>query len=349
MVIKPGTKMKVIRLLFFIFSMIQLLSCTSQVPPAKISTEQSEDITSLNALLYDNGLDRPNRSPLLLSKDFGKTWEDVSFDLPDEVQVSFLEQFGDEIILATDNMGIFFSSNNRTKWTQIGASLPNQKINALYLAENTIYAGVYRSGIFKSEDEGKTWKSINFNLPNLNVQAICNLDRQLLVGTDAGIFILPTNKQVWKASSVLNQVVSLYEYNGILVAGTSQGTVISKDSGHHWSWIREEGAVHYTHNIGERIIELVLNGDLYYSDDWGANWKEIAYEPREGSYVYEIVKAGTYLLMSNNYGIHRSADDGEHWELIYKTESMAFFDFLVIDNEVYGGTRAWDEYRKRNH
>ena len=106
--------------------------------------------------------------------------------------------------------------------------------------------------------------------------------------------------------------------------------------------------MHYTHNIGQRIIELVLNGDLAYSDDWGANWMQMEYEPRAGSYVYEIMEVGDYQLISNNYGIHQSKDKGLTWEHIFQTESMAFFDLVSIGELVYGGTRQWDEYRKRD-
>ena len=133
----------------------------------------------------------------------------------------------------------------------------------------------------------------------------------------------------------------------MLVAGTSQGTMLSKNKGKHWKWIRKEGAVHYTHHIGKRVVELNLNGDVVYTDDWGENWTQTQYEPRRGSYVYEIIECGDYQLMSNNYGIHRSNDNGKTWEHIFKTESMAFFDLISIGDKIYGGTRVWDEYRKR--
>ena len=92
-----------------------------------------------------------------------------------------------------------------------------------------------------------------------------------------------------------------------------------------------------------------MNGDLVYSDDWGENWNQIHYEPRKGSYIYEIIEAGKYQLITNNYGIHRSNDNGKTWEHIFKTETMAFFDLITIGEKIYGGTRVWDEYRKRKN
>jgi photosystem II stability/assembly factor-like uncharacterized protein len=283
----------------------------------------------------------------LVSSDFGKTWESATENLPEDIQVSFIEQKGSEMVLASDNKGIFISSENKSKWNSIGDKLPDTKINALLVSGEIIYAGVYRQGIYKTTNEGKTWKSLNYNLQNLNVQSILKLDEQLLIGTDEGVFILDDNTKLWKETNLKSQVLSIYEYDGKLVAGTSQGTSISINKGNHWEWIRKEGSVHYTHNIGQRIIELVLNGDVVYSDDWGENWNQTQYEPRKGSYVYEIIESKEYQLISNNYGIHRSSDKGKTWEHIFKTESIAFFDLISIGDKIYGGKRVWDEYRKR--
>ena len=294
----------------------------------------------------------PNKSdkrlPLLVSSDFGKTWESTVNNLPDDIQVSFIEEKGSEMVLASDNMGVFISSENKSKWNSIGDKLPNKKINALSISKEKIYVGVYHQGMYRTTNEGQTWESLNYDLQNLNVQSILKLDKQLLIGTDEGIYVLDDNTRLWKETNVKSQVLSIFEYDGRLVAGTSQGTLISENKGSHWEWIRKEGAVHYTHNIGKRIIELVLNGDIVYSDDWGENWNQTQYGPRKGSYVYEIIESGEYQLISNNYGIHRSNDNGNTWELIFKTESMAFFDLISIEDKIYGGTRSWDEYRKRN-
>lgn len=339
-------KMNGIRTILLLLSFLQMIGCSNTATRPKTCSDKIKDSTG--SFPPYQKTDNSIRHPLLRSKDFGQTWINISQGLPPEAQVSFMERMGNEIIIATDNLGVFSSTNNRTQWKRIGTNLPNQKINALHFVENTIFVGVYREGIFKSEDEGITWNSINYNIPNLNVQTIWQFEGELYAGTDMGIFRLSKNEKFWKSTAITTQVLSIYEYEGILVAGTSQGTVISKDKGNSWDWIRKEGAVHYTHNIGMRVVELALNGDLVYTDDWGLNWIEMEYEPRTGSYVYEIVKVGEYLLLSNNYGIHRSIDNGQSWEHIFKTESFGFFDLIAIGNDIYGGTRTWNEYRKRN-
>ncbi len=339
--------MKLFKASILLCILIQILACNNQ--PTQINTKVESIPKTSPDIFPKNSIHPTSRNPLLISTDFGKTWDNASGDLPKEIQVSFLEKKGKEIVMATDNLGIFISSQNRTQWTKIGKSLPTQKINSLHISGKTIFIGAYQNGIFSSDDNGGTWNNLTYNLPNLNVQSIWKLNNDLFAGTDEGIFKLLENEKKWHPTSVKAQTLSIYAFEEKLIAGTSQGTLISKNLGKDWNWIRQEGAVHYTHNIGKRIYELVLNGDLIYSDDWGQNWNESIYAPRSGSYVYEIAKVENYLMISNNYGIHRSIDDGQTWEHIFKTEAMGFFDFLVFENEIYGGTRAWDEYRKRKN
>ncbi len=339
--------MKLLKASIFLFVILQTIACSNQPTPTKTTVDQVEKPSP--SFFPKNSINQTSRKPLLLSNDFGETWINTSGNLMDEIQVSFLEKKGNEIVMATDNVGILISSQNRTHWTQIGKTLPTQKINALHISENTIYIGAYRNGIFASDNDGETWINLNNNLPNLNVQSIWKYKNDLFAGTDEGIFILSKDEKNWHPTSVKAQTLSIYSFEENLIAGTSQGTLLSKNNGKDWNWIRQEGAVHYTHNIGKKIIELVLNGDLIYSNDWGETWNETIYAPRAGSYIYEIVKLGEYLILSNNYGIHRSSDDGQTWEHVFKTEEMGFFDFLVIGDQIYGGTRAWDEYRKRKN
>ncbi|MEM6723350.1 MAG: hypothetical protein AAF598_04885 [Bacteroidota bacterium] len=287
------------------------------------------------------------RRPLLLSTDSGKSWQDAAPSLPENIQASFIVKIDKELLLASDNLGVFISSGNKAKWTAINEGLPNLKINALLVVENTIYAGVYRKGIYQWSNQENAWTSINTNLPDLKVQCLHQTDNHLLAGTDSGVFKLDPTSKTWFSTDLKAQVLSIYESHGKLIAGTSQGTALSTDKGANWRWIRQEGAVHYTLLNNTRIIELAINGDLVYSDDWGSTWRQIDYGPNGDSYVYDLVELEDRQFLSNNYGIHVSTNQGEQWELTFPTERMAFFDLLVEGSVLYGSTRAWDEFRGR--
>lgn len=317
-------------------------------PPSSFDPIKKVEEVKITADSSSTAIDTFKRNPLLVSNDFGQTWLNASQGLPNDLQVSFLEKIGDEIIIATDNAALFISAENVSKWTQIGIDLPGRKINSLHIADEIIYAGVFKKGIFRSSDKGRSWQSLNYNLQNLSVQSIWVYDNELYAGTDIGISKYNPVLNSWQSLSIQAQVLSIYDFDNRLIAGTSKGTALSTDKGESWNWIRKEGAVHYTHNIGKRIAELSINGDLHFSDTWGKDWTAVQYAPREWSYIYEIITINDFYLLSNNYGIHRSIDEGKTWELIYQTEQMGFFDLLVKGNQIYGGTRVWDEFRKRN-
>ena len=287
------------------------------------------------------------RSPLYVSRDFGTSWEEAHANLPMDTEVSFLERIGNELVLATDNKGIFRSVDNRKSWEQIGDGLPGRKINALHIAEaeNRIWISVYREGIFEWHDQNKRWINLSYQLSDKRVQSILKIGERLFIGTDTGIFKLEKEQKKWIPLFENVQVLSLEYLQGRIIAGTHRGSLLSEDEGANWRWIHEEGAVHYTHLIDDTIFEMCISGELYFSTDFGTNWSKASYGPRSGSYVYEVVAIGDYLLLSNNYGIHRSVDNGLHWQHIYPTEAMGFFDFIVVNGLLYGGTRGWDEYR----
>ena len=336
------------KLFIFFLPLLFVITGCNQVIEQEPSTEKPFESPILDFPNHSTKQNNSKRSPLMISKDFGKTWLPFAQELPKDLQVSFLEQKGTELVVASDNRGMFISKANKSTWRSISDQLPDTKINALHVSGNTIYAGVFRKGIYYTINEGQSWLALNFDLPDLNVQSILNTNEQLFVGTDIGIFRFLDEEQKWQSTNIQAQTLSIYSYDNKLVAGTSQGTARSDDRGKTWKWIQQKEAVHYTHPIGSRVIELVLNGDLSYSDDWGQTWESIQYQPRAGSYVYEIIQVGKYQLFSNNYGIHQSEDAGKTWKLIFETEAMAFFDLIAIGKDVYGGTRAWDEYRKRN-
>ncbi|MEM9674414.1 MAG: hypothetical protein AAF992_17610 [Bacteroidota bacterium] len=287
------------------------------------------------------------REIVVFSTDNGITWQPLSAGLPANTQASFIAEKGDELVLATDNQGIFITENNKANWKNIGQDLPTSKINALHVADEEIYVGLYRQGIYKSSDDGNSWQSLNENLPNLSIQTILKFGEELLVGTDIGIFKTPIGQTNWKQKSSGTQVLSINEFNGRMIAGTSQGVLLSVDQGETWNTMHNEGAIHYTAYIDSIMYAFYVSGEGYRSTYFGNIWTKFDYLPREGGYIYELAKVGNTLLMSNNYGLFESTDSGNTWQNYLPEERFVFFDFLVIGNTVYGITREADEYRNR--
>jgi photosystem II stability/assembly factor-like uncharacterized protein len=280
-----------------------------------------------------------------MSTNYGMNWQPLKSVLPPDIKVSYFERKGEQIVMATDNYGLFISENKRTRWINISNGLPGAKINAIHVSGNEIYAGVFNKGLFLSKDNGKTWISLNKNLLSLSVQSIVKTKTKIIVATDQGIFLKQDGTEQWKNVYSGEQIISLNQSNGMIIAGGLTGVLLSTDDGEHWKQIHKGGAVHYTALMDNQIFALYISGDVFKSDDWGKSWSMFTYSPRSQAYIYELTKAGNYLLMSNNYGVFRSADGGRNWTLIYKIEEITFFDFIVFGNEIYAGTRVANERR----
>lgn len=246
--------------------------------------------------------------------------------------------------MATDNQGVFITENNKSKWKYIGQGLPTPKINALQIADDDIYLGLYGQGIFKSSNNGSSWQSLNEELPNLNVQAILKINENLISGTDIGIFKTKNGLKGWQQKSNY-QILSLNEFEGKIIAGTSAGVLLSIDKGETWKQIHNEGAIHYTAFINNTIYAMYMSGEVFMSEDLGNTWIKFNYSPNYRAYIYELTQIGNDLLMSNSYGLFKSTDNGRSWDNYFKEERFVFFDFLVVNNVVYGATRIANEFR----
>lgn len=320
----------ILRTTVFIYFLLCLFACN----PSTVKTPKKVQNTASASAIPTA------RSPLYQSLDYGATWEAVGQNLPSELQASFLAKFGNQLLLATDNAGLFLSDTAKKDWQQIGEGLPNSKINALHVIDNRILLGVYQAGIYESTDKGNTWTSLNFDLPDLSVHAIHEVEGRLIVGTDTGIFYLESDSKHWKTTLVSVQVTSMNMEKGKLLAGTQKGVGLSEDKGKTWRWMEQSGSTHNTTILNSTIVAMYISGTLLMSNDWGETWTEIFYMPREGSYLYEAVQLDRFCLMSNNHGVFRATDVLGVWQLLAPTPNMVFFDVLVDGHALYACTRS---------
>lgn len=150
----------------------------------------------------------------------GDSWTAVSEDLTQGGDNYFhtltcldISPINPTYILAGAGDGlVHISTDNANTWQNITEGLPVRWITDVVFDpndENTIYTTV--SGfrwdeelphVFKSTDLGQTWESISGNLPELPVnQMVINPDEsdEIIVGTDAGIFMTVDGGENWES------------------------------------------------------------------------------------------------------------------------------------------------------
>jgi len=148
---------------------------------------------------------------LKVTKDAGKTWQDVSIpDLPDSSQsdiagIDASHHDAAEAYVAVDGHAsgdyapLFYRTRDAGRtWTRIVAGLPQdqpsgsfaQVIRADTRKAGLLFAGT-ASGMFVSFDDGDHWQSLQLNLPNTSYRDAVIAGNDLVVGTyGRGIWIL---------------------------------------------------------------------------------------------------------------------------------------------------------------
>ncbi|MGD0993234.1 MAG: hypothetical protein ABR998_12265 [Gemmatimonadales bacterium] len=148
---------------------------------------------------------------LKVTKDAGKTWQDVSIpDLPDSSQsdiagIDASHHDAAEAYVAVDGhvsgdyAPLFYRTRDAGRtWTRIVAGLPQdqpsgsfaQVIRADTRKAGLLFAGT-ASGMFVSFDDGDHWQSLQLNLPNTSYRDAVITGNDLVVGTyGRGIWIL---------------------------------------------------------------------------------------------------------------------------------------------------------------
>ena len=132
-----------------------------------------------------------------VSKNSGKTWKNISGNLPKELWVSnvYASNHDEKVVYLSldgyrwDNFSpyLFQSKNYGKTWESISSNLPNSPINVVIednVNEDILYVG-NDHGVYISLDQGKTWEPFNKGLTSAAVHdlVIQEEKQHLLVGT----------------------------------------------------------------------------------------------------------------------------------------------------------------------
>ena len=103
-----------------------------------------------------------NQKGIRVSNDNGLTWN-YSNNGISNITVNALSKIGDNIVLGTSGVGIYYSSNGGSNWVQSG--LTTSQILDFFVSGNTIFA-CGSSGVYRSKDCGLTWINMSEGLPS---------------------------------------------------------------------------------------------------------------------------------------------------------------------------------------
>ena len=264
------------------------------------------------------------RKGMWVSRDRGDTWQSASETLSNH-DFSALSMTGDVLYAAGNYEAgspckLYRSTNFGTRWDSL--AVPNNPLDRgdIYHLSSlgATVLGSFSRTLIISKDSGAHWTSFANILTIGSIRAVLTTDSALYVAADAGFYRSLDTGSTWNrcGTGMLDtSILSLYEHEGALLAGTRNGGVLSSN---------DRGATWTASNAGlneSRVNALLIGPDTLYAgtasrglatcDAEGLRWTigNIAELPP----VRALAADGPELYAGTFQGVFRSADHGATW------------------------------------
>jgi photosystem II stability/assembly factor-like uncharacterized protein len=279
---------------------------------------------------------------LYLSRDGGGNWELVGA-APQVSVRAIATALGEStrLYIATDQ-GLLQSLDNGATWQIIETeqSSPTTAILVHPTDDAILFAIQGSRKLLRSQDQGQSWSALLSLSASQSAlaMAIDPYDPQrLYMGTTQGLYTSADEGQTWDtsiggiAASEVRQVIDVPGTKGQLYVLTPGGIMETMDGGKTWQGRNHGLAETDVLALGvdprdRRMVYAVTNsGDFWRSQDGGAQWA-LTEEALPGDaranrlLVWHPTNAADPILYitTENEGVLRSLDHGQHWETLSK-------------------------------
>ncbi|HZV12192.1 MAG TPA: T9SS type A sorting domain-containing protein [Candidatus Kapabacteria bacterium] len=228
----------------------------------------------------------------------------------------------------------FFIPSARAQWEYLNIQIPasNTYITAFTVFKGNLLAESATGGLFISSDNGVHWVANDTDY-DAGITCFASLGKYLYAGSNGISTYITANDEfhLVRTNISLNTLnFGVYCFTivgGSILAGTSDGVYISRDSG--GSWVKDTtGMLPYSSifslaTMGNYIyasayiMQYLDRQILYRSSDGGATWSESdsglpAVKYPNGFGVFSA-NGMLFCAWRDSTGLYMSADSGKHW------------------------------------
>lgn len=296
------------------------------------------------------------------STDGGKTWQDISNGLPENLEDSGIEPTSifatDQGLFLKDGSGLYHSTPDAKApfWTK--ELLPEEQRNDA-AGKSGIAAHKYWGINLKTTREKSIWSPMFevSEMPRIGTN-FETASGAIFTGTSTGYYKTADEGKTWKQVHVGGLVGHLAELNGILTAISMRKIIRSTDNGETWKVTAGEDSMAFdvkpieggfvaitaSSESGQRrlsrsydggksfqVIDVARNKTLV--DSIGRTWNTRPNMKAIGTYVSQI---GENLFSVHPDGVFRSSDNGKTWKLILPSVKDRGINILISGNVIYG-------------
>lgn len=222
-----------------------------------------------------------NNCSMLRSLDHGECWEALKYDSISGCHDKFVIDANDNLYLPTSRDGVYISTDHGDSWVRLCEAISPESYlySVLVDSKGCLYART-SEGLYRSRDGGENWQELA-NVP--------------WGERYAGIQLGSTDQILAYANDIL---------------------YVSEDEGESWTTLIPPPDIYRIFPDGWGRLFYICADSLYMSDESGSIRFSLFDFQEYPLSTYIAVNAAGDIFVTGRWGISRSIDDGESWEML---------------------------------
>lgn len=278
---------------------------------------------------------------LLQSTDGGKTWQDISAGLPQDIKPTTFQAENNELFLGTSN-GVYRNSAaaKSSPW-QKDANLDNS-----YILASTGMGGAIaysnKGRFLQRLDNTGVWMPILTSYEGTTASTVhATKDNSILISSGYGIVKSNDQGKTWRKVMNDGWASQIVESDGVLLCTNTKGILRSTDGGETWDVVLNEGGVGIDVTpIKGGFAAITFNAEsearhIHTSKDGGKTWQRIDEGLPPSKLISTIRQFGDSFFCGHPDGIFRSDDQGKSWFLAVPSDGKKVFNLSESNGIMY--------------
>ena len=269
-----------------------------------------------------NSLYAATDAGIMVSKDIGKSWIDISGNIPDSSRKLLCVAASGETLFVGNSDELFRSFNGGTTWLNVLRN-PQCYIFDIVIDGQFVAVTTTNSGILASKDMGNNWEISDSSFPNQSLNCITKTFSYFLAGTLGGIYKSSDGNHRWVSSNrgLTAQNICGFTINGGSLYTASRGGgvfVLDQLPNPGWSWFPHGPYCQTVNSIASSssviVVGTMSGSGVYYLDS--NYFKELRFNNRlsnkPNDYAKSVACLDTAVYIGASGGLYYTIDNGKN-------------------------------------